>query len=127
MHELSIARALIELVDQHAPADATVTRVAVRVGPMRGVVEDAMQWAWQAATDDTPYADSALDLEMLRWRLRCPDCGREFEADELFVECECGCGRPTPIGGDELALVSLDVEDMPDPRPEPQECHHETG
>ncbi len=50
MHEFSIAQAIIEQVSHHTPQGAVVRKVTIEAGPMRGIVPEAMQWAWQAAT-----------------------------------------------------------------------------
>lgn len=109
MHELSIAESLIDLVRQNTPADAAVDAVRVVAGPMRGIEPDAMQWAWQAATQGGELDGARLDLELLSWRLRCPQCGRAYTADDMFAACTCGCDYPEFSGGDELTLMSIEV------------------
>jgi Zn finger protein HypA/HybF involved in hydrogenase expression len=128
MHELSIAEALRDLTLRKAPPGAVVSAVRIRIGPMRGVEPEALQWAWQATTSagtvpisargngDCPvsYATlqgSRLELDMLPWTLQCPQCKRRWEAPDLWQPCTCGCDQPHPVGGDELTLVSLDVQD----------------
>ncbi len=110
MHEISIARALFGLVCQHAPNDATVRRVNVRVGPLRAIEPDALQWAWKAITKDTKFGRSTLQLESLPWRLRCPACGRRWESGNPMEACPCGHPNPRPAGDDELTLLSLEVD-----------------
>ena len=109
MHELSIARMLIRMIQRHAPADAVVRGVRVEAGPMRAIEPEAMRLAWRAATADTPLHGAALDLCTLPFDLTCPACGRRWSADDLFETCACGCDRPRARGGDELILVSIDV------------------
>lgn len=111
MHELSIATTLLDLVRQHTPEGAAVSRVHVRAGALRAIEPEAMQLAWSAATSETDLASSSLDLELLPWRLTCPDCGREWEADDPFEPCTCGCGHCQPSGSNELLLMSIDVRD----------------
>ena len=43
---------------------------------MRAVDPDALAWAWQAATADSPLHGSHLHLDMLPWQLHCPSCNR---------------------------------------------------
>jgi len=113
MHELSIAEAVLDLVRQQAPANVAVLAVQMEVGPMRGIVPEAMQWGWQVVTKGTGYEQTRLELDILPWSLKCPDCGCTFAADDMFDACQCGCDVARPIGGTELRLLSLDVEDMP--------------
>jgi hydrogenase nickel incorporation protein HypA/HybF len=111
MHELSIAHELLNLVAEHTPAGARVVSVRVQAGAMQAIDPDAMQFAWQAATQGESLEGSRLDLELLQWHMECNDCGRTWEADEAFEPCVCGNPRPQIAGSDELTLVSLDVED----------------
>lgn len=114
MHEFSIAQAVIEQVRVHTPAGATVRRVTIESGPMRGIVLEAMRWAWQAATDGTDLAASRIDIVQLPWTLRCPSCGTLFDAEEMFEPCQCGCEQTMPEDCDRLRLMSIDVDDPTD-------------
>jgi hydrogenase nickel incorporation protein HypA/HybF len=111
MHEFSIAQALVELVRLKAPPGAVVRGVAVRAGPLRGLDAQAMQWAWQTAAREAGMEGAALALEELPWTLQCPDCGRQWTCVAMDTVCSCGSQYPAPVGGDELTLVSLDVDD----------------
>jgi hydrogenase nickel incorporation protein HypA/HybF len=117
MHEFSLAQALVELVRQKTPPGAVVRAVAVRAGPMRGIDPQAMQWAWQVASEQGGLNGAALNLDELPWTLRCPDCGRQWESAELDAACACGSRLAGPVGGDELTLVSLEVDEAPKPGP----------
>lgn len=124
MHELSIAQALRRLVTQHTPSGAKVLRVHVQAGPLRAIEPQAMQWAWKAVTMDSNHEPPALELECLPWRLSCPGCGRWWTSQNPLEPCPCGCGEIHPTGGNELTLVSIEVEpseDCPDdPRAVPE-------
>ncbi|MCC6581771.1 MAG: hydrogenase maturation nickel metallochaperone HypA [Phycisphaeraceae bacterium] len=120
MHELSLAEAVLEIVRRHAPTDATVRKVRLEAGPMRGIDRDSMDWAWRSATSGTRCDGADLDLILLPWKMHCPECGRDWETEELFVVCECGCNRPHPVGGDELRVVSLDVDELSDTPESPE-------
>jgi hydrogenase nickel incorporation protein HypA/HybF len=111
MHELSIARALIDLTRKHAAGQSGgVLRVDVQVGPLQAIDGEAMRFAWQAATMGTELAGASLMLDYLPWRLLCPECGLQWEAESFTESCRCGNSRPVPQGGDELLLVSLEVQ-----------------
>ena len=110
MHELSIAQAIVEQVRLHAPIGVHVHHVCVRAGPMRGIEPNALQWAWQAATQNTALEQTELQLDELPWNLECPDCGNTFCSDDLYAPCQCGCDVTFPVGGDELTLMSLEID-----------------
>lgn len=113
MHELSLAHSVVRIVRAHRPDRTIVRLVRMQAGPMRGVVPEAMQWAWQAATQGTELEASRLELDLLPWTLRCDDCGRQWKAEEIYATCGCGSQRTRPVGGDELAVLCIDVD--PDP------------
>jgi len=123
MHELSIAGAILDSARRLTPAGARLTAVTLRAGPMRGIEPAAMQWAWQAATADTDYSAVKLALEVLPWRLQCPDCAAEFEASDVLAPCACGGQTARPIGGDELQIVAIEVDDAAGDSPKPEQSH----
>jgi len=109
MHELSIAEALVQQVRRHAPPGAKVKQVKLRIGPLRGIEEQAMHWAWSAATADSELAGSQLEMEMLPWPLHCNACNRNWAGKDLYELCSCG--QPATLnGGDELDLTALEIE-----------------
>lgn len=110
MHEASIARSLLDLVERHRPAGCQVRAVRVEVGPLQGIDGGALQWAWKAVTLGSPLDGARLDVESLPWRMLCRDCGRRWSSPTTGP-CECGSDRWQLEGGAELTLVSLDVEE----------------
>ena len=118
MHELSIAVSLHEQIKRHTPADTVVRTARLRIGPMQAIEPDSLRMGWEATwqqdglTSPTspPAPTPELVLELLPWRLTCPECGRSWESPELYVVCQCGCATPNPEGGAELQLVSITVD-----------------
>ena len=111
MHELSIASSILELARKHVPRGLVLLSVKVQAGPMRGIDPDAMELAWRACATLDESDIPIIDLELLPWRLLCPDCGREYTAETAFAPCRCGGVRAQPIGGDELSVVSIEVDE----------------
>ena len=111
MHEMTFALSLLDVVEEHRPEGAVVKNVIVRVGPMHGIVKEAMEWAWEAATEEGNCKGASLELEFLPWRFECPQCGRRWEGEEMLEACVCGCEKVGHIDCDEFSLVGIDVED----------------
>ena len=66
MHELSIAISLVDAVCDELPRfgdRVSVRRVLLRVGPLSGVVPDALRFAFDVAAHDSPIAGACLDIE----------------------------------------------------------------
>jgi hydrogenase nickel incorporation protein HypA/HybF len=80
---------------------------------MRAIEPESLRWAWVCATEGTELAGTRLDLEVLPWKLACPACGREFDAETTEAACP-SCARPhvRVVGSDELQVVSLTVDDL---------------
>jgi Zn finger protein HypA/HybF involved in hydrogenase expression len=87
---------------------------------MRGIVPEAMDMAWRALAEGGFLRHARLELEMLPWQLECAACGRRWSADTPIEDCSCGSDHAYPVGGNELLLMSIDVQDPPAP-PEPPE------
>ena len=120
MHELSIARDLIDLiVEEAARAGASrVVRVKLRVGALAGVVPPALRTAFAAARIGTPAADATLDVEHVPAAMYCARCACERPLEQPYL-CRCPvCGTPATatatapalIAGAELELSEIEVE-----------------
>ena len=111
MHELSIARSLLSLVRENTPAHSRVRSALVRVGPLQAIEPGAMQLAWHAVSDDTSLDGVTLSLTFAPWQLRCRECGLQWNSNNWPDPCPCGSREVDPSGGDDLTLLSLDVEE----------------
>ena len=111
MHEFSIAEALAAQVRRHVAAGVRVREIEIVVGALRGLEPDALRMSWEAVTFDTPMAGSTLHVDLRPWSIRCPTCGREWTSPVPFVACQCGNPTPAPMGGDELDLVAITVDE----------------
>lgn len=114
MHEFSVAKSLLGLVSENTPKGAVVHSARVRVGPLQAIEPSAMRLAWRAATQDTPSAGSELHLDFVPWELCCRSCGNRWFSPSWPCRCRCGGPQADPIDGDELTLVSIDVDDPPE-------------
>ena len=111
VHEFSIAEALATQVTRHVPPGALARRAEIRVGAMRGLEPEALQMSWEAVTHDTPIAGCVLAVDQLPWTMTCSKCGTIWTSPKPFVDCACGNPSPTPVGSDELDLVSITVDE----------------
>ncbi len=111
MHELSLMSNLLE----HAVAaadGAPICAMRVRVGPLSGVVIDALRFAFEALAPGTPAEGARLDIEETAPLLHCPRCGADYATPVGFYECpSCGAADGELRGGNELELASIEVPD----------------
>ena len=117
MHELGIISSVLDSVRASAEgAGATkVIGVTLRIGEMTEAIEDALQFAFEALTDDDPLMEGAtLTVEMVRPKSRCLECGHEFTHDRFSMFCPaCESFATTLLEGREMVIDSIEV-DIPD-------------
>ena len=117
MHELSIARNLLALVQQHVP-DARcheVRTITVALGEIAGIAADSLQFCFSAIVKDTPLSQAALKIDSVPVRLRCSDCGHTFAAEGLASSCpQCDSGNIQLISGKEFHVVDIELAEAPD-------------
>jgi hydrogenase nickel incorporation protein HypA/HybF len=113
MHELSVCQALVDQLRDLAARESAqrVTRVLLRVGPLSGVVPDLLEHAFPIAAAGTVADGSAIAIEHAVLRVRCRSCSAETDAEPGSLVCgSCGDFRTDLISGDELLLVSVELE-----------------
>ncbi|UCH25965.1 MAG: hydrogenase maturation nickel metallochaperone HypA [Trueperaceae bacterium] len=114
MHELSIAKNIIEIAEQHARQEgaAAITKVALQIGTLSGVVPEALEFAFEAARVGTMAASAELEMEIVPLICSCGDCKLEFTVEDRHGIALCPkCGKPSSDirRGRELAVHSLEV------------------
>lgn len=113
MHELSVALALLNGVNEAAERDGIerVSAVHVKVGALSGIARDALLFSWEMACADTIAAGSELRIEDVPVEVFCDQCG-ETRAPVLGTGLLCPvCGVPAPniVRGRELQIVAMEV------------------
>ena len=117
MHELAICQSLMEQVESIArERDAKrVTSITIGMGPLSGVEFQLLKNAYPIASAGTVAEDAELVIEHLPIRVRCNQCGSESDALPNKLTCkQCGDWRTTLISGDEMMLMSLELEKQKD-------------
>ncbi len=113
MHELSIALSILDLAAEEADRHAgRVTAVHLRLGPLSGVVKDALLSAYGLAREGTSLAAADLVIEEVPLMAYCPACAveRELASPQLLCCPACGAATPEVVRGRELEVVALEVE-----------------
>ena len=117
MHELGIANSILEGVEKELrlrPGSRAV-KVGVRIGELAGVDPDALSFAFEALTIDTPRSGLKLEVEYVAPRGRCRDCHHEFSVCNYELLCpSCGSLATERISGDEMEFIYLEIEEPED-------------
>ncbi len=109
MHELALGQAIADAVVQHADG-RPVERVLVRIGHLRQVVPDSLQFSWELLVDGTELDGCALEIEHVPAVVACRTCGAETTLDLPVMAC-AGCGGLDVElrSGEEFLIVAIDV------------------
>ena len=113
MHELSICQSLMNQVESIALERNAqcVTSIILAIGPLSGVEADLLKNAYSIASAGTVAAQAELIIETLPIRVKCSQCGSESDASANKLVCKkCGDWRTTLVSGDELLLMSVELE-----------------
>ena len=113
MHEMAISSAVLESVVRHA-GGRQVFAVKLRVGHLRQVVPDSLEFYWGIVTRDGVCEGSVLEQEVIAARLECTACARVWEIELPVFRCPtCGGADVRVAAGDELEVESIEVEEEP--------------
>jgi hydrogenase nickel incorporation protein HypA/HybF len=114
MHELGIAEAVLNALRVEAARypNARPARAGLRIGQLAGVNAEALQFCFEAIARSTEFECFQLEIESCPRRQRCLECGGEFVVHDYELECpRCPSRRSECVGGDELELAFLEVEE----------------
>jgi len=128
MHELSIALSLIEAATEKAEflGAVRVEALHLKLGPLSGVVSEALRFSFELAAAGTPIEGARLEIEEIPVVVFCQTCKAEQQLPSIqCFRCPV-CDTPTPdvVRGRELELAALEVTDLEEA---PQEEAHATA
>lgn len=114
MDERELANHVLEIVDNTAYRIAARRVVAVRVavGGRRPVDLECLRRIFGDAARGTVAEGAQLLVEILPVEHHCQNCGNNFQAEGAERPCPaCGHPRTEMVGGEELRLLNLDIDD----------------
>jgi len=113
MHELSVCQSLISQIETIAleKQAETVISITLGIGALSGVEAQLLRHAYPVASAGTIAEQAELIIEPLPIRVKCNQCGSESDALPNKLICKaCGNWRTTLISGDEMLLMSVELE-----------------
>jgi hydrogenase nickel incorporation protein HypA/HybF len=113
MHELSIALCIVDIAaeEMQRHGGARLHAIHLRLGPLAGVVKEALLSAYEMAREMESLGDAALIIENVPIVGRCPNCGeRPVVAVDRLCCTECGTPTPHLVSGRDLEIVALEIE-----------------
>jgi len=113
MHELSIALSILEVAGEEVErrGGPQVEAIHLRVGPLSGVVPEALVSAYELAREATPFAACRLVIEEVPIVVFCPKCEAERSVHSMqdFSCVECGTPAAKLIHGRELEVSAMEL------------------
>jgi hydrogenase nickel incorporation protein HypA/HybF len=111
MHELSLSSAIVNTVVKHA-GGRRVAVVNLRVGRLRQVISDTLEFYFRFVARDTVCEGARLEQEVIDARLRCNPCGTEWEIEIPAFRCPICEGSDVAIAsGNEFEVESIEVQE----------------
>ena len=114
MHELSIAMSILEFAGAEADRRGGVRVVGIhlKVGPLSGVVKEALLSAFGLAREGDPLEDAQLVIEEVPIVVYCPKClaNRAAMSVQELSCVECGTPSGQVVSGRELEVVALEIQ-----------------
>lgn len=109
MHELSICQSIARTVQRHA-GDRPVRVVHVRVGHLRQIVPDTLEYCWPLVVGNTALDGAELRVESVPAQIRCLDCDHLETLTAPVLRCgKCDGTRVAIVAGEEFLITSLEL------------------
>lgn len=113
MHELSIVLSILDVAEEELErhGGAQVEAIYLRLGPLAGVVKEALLSAYELAREATPFQSSRLVIEEVPIVVFCSKCDAERPVRSMQDFCCAECDTPASklIHGKELELAALEL------------------
>ena len=110
MHELSLSSAIVNTVVKHAHG-RRVTVVELRVGRLRQVIPDTLEFYFEFVARGTVCEGARLEQEVIEARLHCHGCDHEWEIEIPSFRCPACSGSEVEIAaGNEFLVEAIEVE-----------------
>jgi hydrogenase nickel incorporation protein HypA/HybF len=113
MHELALCQAMLAQVEAIAREHQAhrVVSITLGMGPLSGVEESLLKHAYPVAVAGSLAEGAELLIRTTPIKVRCTACGEESDATANSLVCaHCGDWRTELISGDELLLVSVELD-----------------
>jgi hydrogenase nickel incorporation protein HypA/HybF len=113
MHELSICLSILDVAGEEVDrrGNPQVEAIYLRLGPLSGVVKEALLSAYELARETTPFRCTRLVIEEVPIVVYCSKCDAERPVRSMqdFSCAECDTPASKLIHGRELELAALEL------------------
>jgi hydrogenase nickel incorporation protein HypA/HybF len=117
MHELSIALSIVDVASEELArqGDTRAEVIYLRLGPLSGVVKEALRSAFELASENSPVAGARLEIEDEPVEIECSTCGGPQEVESISeMRCRtCGTLSANVIRGRALEVTAMEISNDP--------------
>jgi hydrogenase nickel incorporation protein HypA/HybF len=112
MHELSVALQIMDAAQEEMSRQkGRLAAIHLRLGPLAGVVREALESAYEMAREGTELESADLVIEEVPLLAYCPGCSAEKRLASPQELCCPDCGAPASEirRGRELEIFALEI------------------
>ncbi len=112
MHELTLCRNLVGIIEQEAIRQSfqRVETVRMEIGVLSCVEPEALRFCFGTVTRGTVAEGARLEIIMMPAEAQCRDCGAERAVDRWGTACQaCGSHQLDLHGGDRMRIKDMEV------------------
>jgi hydrogenase nickel incorporation protein HypA/HybF len=111
MHELRIAKDLSVIVIDTALVNnlSKITKVNITFGELIAIIPDGFEFAFREIVRNTIADEAKLDIEILPLKMKCMNCGIDFQPLDNNFSCHsCNSDNLSITQGKELFVKSIE-------------------
>ena len=112
MHEMSIAKSLLDIVTGEASKHNVnrVVRIHIKAGELRGIVPEHLNYLFQFVSRDTLAEGAELEIDVLPVKAECKECELTFDVEDFKYQCpQCRSEDVDTVQGLELMVQDFEV------------------
>ncbi|OGV40721.1 MAG: hydrogenase maturation nickel metallochaperone HypA [Legionellales bacterium RIFCSPHIGHO2_12_FULL_42_9] len=112
MHELSLCRSLLDIINEHVVGNyfKCIKKVTLEVGQLSAVDESALRFGFEIVTKGTLAEGAILDIITIEGQAICNACHQYVKLEHYYDAClNCGQFSLTVTQGEELRIQSMEV------------------
>ncbi|KTD23224.1 hydrogenase maturation nickel metallochaperone HypA [Legionella londiniensis] len=112
MHELSLCKNIINIINDHVKGDKAlkVKKIALEAGLLTGVDHESLKFAFKIASQGTAAENAVLEIIPVEGFALCNHCQQKMPIAQYYDCCACGHFSWTVLQGEELKVKYMEVE-----------------
>ena len=113
MHEMSIAQSVLDIAfgEMEKRAASRVQKIKLSIGEFSGVVKDALEFAFEVLTPQTPASGAVIEIDLVPLAAECPRCGPiACRLNDLNLLCPTCDATVLIRSGREMRVEYLDLD-----------------